>query len=124
MVNIWCFHKGKRFETLKNPQDIDDLLASEEHLISLDVEDPSQEELDWIREEFNVHPIAMEDYNSPQERSRIDRYEAMYSIVVFALGFAKEESELTERPLTLFVGPRHLVTLHADPFPPIKEARA
>ena len=65
----------------------------------------------------------MEDYNTPQERSRIDRYREMYSIVVFALGFKEERCTLTERPLTLFVGERYMVTLHADPFPEIHEAR-
>lgn len=122
VVTIWIFHQDKRFETLDYPQEIDSILAEGNTLLWVDAEDPSPEELAWIQSRFNVHPIAMEDYNSPKERSRIDRYREMYSIVVFALGFTEESCSLVERPLTLFVGPRYMVTLHAEPFPEVHEA--
>lgn len=122
MIKIWTFHKDRRFEELPYPQEAGPLLGEDDCLLWVDGEDPTREELDWVREQFHIHPIAMEDYNSPQERSRIDHYTDFYSIVVFALNFTKENCTLSERPLTLFVGRKFLVTLHADPFPEIKEA--
>ncbi|MBW3624101.1 MAG: magnesium/cobalt transporter CorA [Armatimonadetes bacterium] len=116
------YRKGTGFETLGYPQEVKPLLEREACLLWVDAEDPSPEELQWVQAQFHVHPIAMEDYNSPQERSRIDRYREMYSIVVFALGFAGDALTLVDRPLTLFVGTNYLVTLHVQPFPEIREA--
>jgi magnesium transporter len=89
----------------------------------IDGEDVSDDDLEWIKRAFDIHPIALEDYNSPKERARIDRYEEYFSIVFFALSFSERERELQERSLTLFVGCRFLITLHPKPFPEIEEAK-
>jgi magnesium transporter len=122
VIEIWRYEKDRGIDRIKFPQNASELLKNKTTLLWVDAENPTPEELEWIKEAFGVHPIAMEDYDTPQERARIDRYPNLYSIVFYALE-VDAECRIKERPLTLFVGPQFLVTLHAEPFPEIKEAR-
>jgi magnesium transporter len=123
LVRIGLFRKNRGFEEQEYPVEVGPLLADENHLLWVDAEDPSPEELDWVRAQFRVHPIAMEDYDSRHERARIDRYPAMYSIVFYAMSRDEAKGAFAARTLTVFLGERYMVTLHEEPFPEIREAR-
>lgn len=123
LVRIGLFHRNQGFEEQSYPVEVGPLLEDEDHLLWVDAEDPSAEELAWIRAQFRVHPIAMEDYHSHMERARIDRYPSMYAIVFYAIGYDESEGTFEARALLVFLGARYMVTLHQKPFPEIHEAR-
>ncbi|HEY3284855.1 MAG TPA: magnesium/cobalt transporter CorA [Armatimonadota bacterium] len=89
----------------------------------VDAEEPSDDELRWIGEQFNVHPLALEDYSAGDRRTHIERYPGLYSIIFYALKLVDEPCRMEARALTAFAGDGFLVTLHRDPFPEIQEAR-
>jgi magnesium transporter len=109
-------------QSVSYPQEVGPLLEDDQSLLWVDAEAPTPDELEWVQAQFKIHRIAMEDYNSPEERARIDRYENYYSIVFYALSVIGDDCKLKERPLTIFIGERFMVTLHADAFPELDEA--
>src|SRR6476661_6754574 len=78
------------FRELNDPAQISDLLADEQHLLWLDLVNPSADELRLITEEFSLHPLAVEDAAQHQQRPKIDEYDNFYLMVIFAIEAADE----------------------------------
>jgi magnesium Mg(2+) and cobalt Co(2+) transport protein (corA) len=82
--------------------------------IWLDVQDPTEEELAIIAEEFSLHPLAVEDTHHRQQRPKVEVFEGN-AFVVLRPVWAGPAGELIESEIHAFVGPRSLVTLRYLP---------
>jgi magnesium transporter len=134
------------FRELDDPAQISDLLADEQHLLWLDLVNPSADELRLITEEFSLHPLAVEDAAQHQQRPKIDEYDNFYLMVIFAIEAADETAEPVAGPVAaadgpaararrtlveagrfkiheidLFIGERFLITVHETPLPFLDE---
>ncbi len=123
MIHIRQMNGDGVLRKVEDPKSISDLLKAQETLLWVDAEAPSHDDLAWVKKQFHVHPIAMEDYSATQDRARIDRFHQLYSMVFFALGFNEETGEVLHRPITLYIAPKFIVTLHAELFPEVKAAQ-
>jgi magnesium transporter len=120
------------FRELDDPTLISDCLDAGDQLIWLDLADPSEDELKLIAEEFNLHPLAMEDAGKGNQRPKIDDYETFYFMVVFALEQIEEPGR-DGRPVPtgrfriqevdLFIGERFLITVHRAQLPFLEDMR-
>src|SRR5438067_851435 len=90
-------------------------------LVWLDLEKPTDAELEEIQREFELHPLAVEDIRHPKPRPKLDEYEGSLLVVLYHIGVDGDELRL--HPLALFVGPGYLITLHQKPIPALGEAR-
>jgi len=93
-----------------------DLLASPDNLLWIDLYDTSEQELAYIGNIFDFHPLALEDcllQESP--RAKIDNYDDYYFFVFHALRYfeeAEEEDEISSIELDVFLGSNYIVTIH------------
>jgi magnesium transporter len=85
----------------------------------IDLHQPTDEELDVIRETFGFHPLAVEDSEHFGQRPKLDTYDDFVFIVVY--GAAPDEDGLVE--VHCFYSDRFLVTVHRDECPAFVEAR-
>jgi magnesium transporter len=91
-----------------DPADIAGLVGRPDHLVWMDVEDATDEDLEWIEREFGLHPLAMEDVRKKGQRPKLE----LYQDHVFIVGYAHDpDADLPE--VELFVGPNWLVSLRS-----------
>jgi len=107
-VNLHTDHTG-----LQNNipiEDISDILGRENDLLWVDVIDPSPDDLRIIGEEFQFHPLAMEDSVRRHQRPKLDHYDGFVFIVFYGLDVDGDRP--VTREINLFVGRNFLVTVH------------
>ncbi|HEX8919652.1 MAG TPA: magnesium/cobalt transporter CorA [Chloroflexota bacterium] len=113
------FKHGERLGQATNLTDISDLLRHEDHLVWLDAVDPNQEDLDLIKEEFGLHPLAVEDAVHAHQRPKIETYGNTWFVVVQATTVEVDRIQFHE--MAIFVGEQFLVTVRHTPALPLEE---
>lgn len=96
-----------------DPSLISDRLVEKDTLVWLDLEDPSDEELSMIQEEFSLHPLAIEDARHRDQRPKVEIFADHFFVVMHSMRPDGEELQDTE--VHAFVGPGFLVTLRYPP---------
>ncbi|MCX7571689.1 magnesium/cobalt transporter CorA [Tumebacillus sp. DT12] len=93
-----------------------DLLQDSDNLLWIDLYNCTAEELKYIGNIFDFHPLAIEDCLHDSPRSKVDNYEDYYFFVFHALRYDEEkEIEITTEELNIFLGKNYLVTIHKKP---------
>ncbi len=90
---------------------VSDLLKAGVALVWLDVTAPTQAFFDLVREEFDLHPLAVEDALQRHQRPKLDRYERYDFVVLYT---ATWEETLQARELDIFLGENFVITSHGD----------
>jgi magnesium transporter len=91
------------------------------NLVWLDVNDPSEADLERLRQEFHFHPLALEDIARGHQRPKVDTYDDYYFVILYSA----DHDATTFRPHDLYLvwGKNYVVTLHRDNMPVIAETR-
>ncbi|MGB8955069.1 MAG: magnesium/cobalt transporter CorA [Tumebacillaceae bacterium] len=93
-----------------------DLLDDPKHLLWIDLYNCTPEELKYVGNIFDFHPLAIEDCLHDSPRSKVDKYDDYYFFVFHALRYDEEkEIEITTEELNIFLGRNYLVTIHKKP---------
>lgn len=94
--------------------DIESLLMDPENLLWIDLYDCTVEELNYIGEVFDFHPLALEDCLQESPRAKVDRYDDYHFFVFHALRYNEEaeDDEITSIELDVFLGANYVVTIH------------
>lgn len=98
---------------------ISDILEREDSLLWVDVINPSPDDLRVIGEEFQFHPLAMEDSVRRHQRPKLDHYEGFIFVVFYGLDI--EDERPVTREINLFAGRNFLVTVHDGSLQAISE---
>jgi magnesium transporter len=113
VVTCRLYRSGTLAEDGFDPARVSDHLDEPDSLVWLDLEDPSDEELSLIEEEFSLHPLAVEDARHRGQRPKVEVYDKYFFLVMHAVSL--EDGELRDQEVHAFVGPRYLVTLRYAP---------
>jgi len=105
---------NKAFTTVSNPDDISQLRQDSRHTLWVDVSQPTDEDLECLREEFGFHHLAIEDCKNAHQRPKIEDYHGYYFIVLYEPELT-ERGELNLRELSIFLGSNFVVTVHYRP---------
>jgi magnesium transporter len=113
MVTARLYRGGELVEEGLDPTKVSDCLEDEKNLVWLDLEDPTEEELAMIQEEFSLHPLAVEDARHRGQRAKIEFYEGFNFLVVYGIGH--EDDRIREHEVHAIVAPHYLITLRYRP---------
>jgi magnesium transporter len=113
VITCRLYRSGTLAEEGFDPARVSDHLEESDSLVWLDLEDPSDQELAMVEEEFGLHPVAMEDAQHRGQRSKVEVYEQFLFLVMHAMRL--ENEVLTDQEIHAFVGPSYLVTLRYAP---------
>jgi magnesium transporter len=113
--------------------DVARLLADPARPFWLDLEAPTEPELDLLRDPFHFHPLAVEDAGRPHQRPKLDEYEGHAFLtadevtvdldVYRAPRQEREADAVRSRQMAAFLGEHFLVTVHAEPLEAIRTLR-
>ena len=113
---------------------IDRLRKRDGALIWMDIADPEPRQLDLLRQEFALHPLAEEDLRRRKQRPKVDLYGEQLVVVTYEVRDAakitghhrRRRAQEHESPLGeihLFVGPGYLVSVHWGSSPTVNDVR-
>jgi magnesium transporter len=123
VIRTRVYQKGQLLAENCDPALISDYLAMPDHVVWLDLVQPSSEELGLFQEEFDLHPLAIEDATHAHQRPKIDRYRRHLFAAVYAAWLVDKDGgpgdrrdvELETTEVDFFVGRRYLITVRKDP---------
>lgn len=75
------------------------------------IQNPNEEDLMFLEEEFHFHPLDIEDCRSMAQRPKIDIYDDYNFLILHFPGFDKTGHTLTTRELKIFWGKSYIITL-------------
>jgi magnesium transporter len=96
----------------------DSLLASGS-FFWLDLDHPTRDDFDILREVFGFHPLAVEDSEQFDQRAKIEAYDDFVFFVVYGAG--RDDNPLVE--VHCFYSERFLVTVHRQDCPALADIR-
>ena len=94
--------------------DISDHLKDEGACVWLDYCTPTRAELATIAEEFQLHPLAVEDAVNAHQRPKLDRYDTHLFLSSYVVRLDTESGELCTHEVDAFITKQALITVRAN----------
>ena len=110
-----------------SPGDLSDelasLRASASGFIWIGLKDPTDEEFELVNRELGLHPLAVEDAITGNQRAKIDSYEGSLLAVLKTLRYVERTSDIETGEVMVFVGDRFVVTVRRGEANPLDHVR-
>lgn len=85
-----------------------------------DYQSPSPAQLDVLQQQYELHPLAMEDVRTFDERAKVLDFGTYLFITVHSL--THHDGLMQDHELEIFLSHEYLITIHAEPMPEIDRA--
>jgi magnesium transporter len=82
------------------------------HPVWVDVESPTDEDLEQARQLFSFHPLALEDVHHDIQRPKLEEYPGHLFIVAF--GVSGRGVHWSPQEVDIFIGKNYIVTFHEE----------
>jgi magnesium transporter len=105
-------HANGQFITRVNPRDISEIIQQKDQFVWLDLQDPQEADIALLRDEFQFHPLVIEDATRHHERPKVEAYEGYYFIVFYCMSYDQAHNRLYTQAMNLFIGANYLVSVH------------
>jgi magnesium transporter len=115
MIKTQCLTPAREFITDFPAAQISDYCEDPANMVWVDVNDPTGADFAELAEEFNFHPLAIEDCQKAHQRPKLDEYAGYYFIVLYEAELSEDGRRLALRELNIFLGKNYLVTVHSRP---------
>lgn len=102
-------HVFRHLSTLEQAKEVKDLPNA---LVWLDLQSPDEQELVKLGQEFDLHPLAIEDATREHQRPKVDEYEHFYFVVFYSASLDANATGLDVCELDMFLGKNYLITVH------------
>ena len=110
-------HRQDRFEIVGDHAVISDHLQDPNSIVWVDIDNPQPEDLTTLRDEFQFHPLSLEDVTTAHERPKIEVFPTYYFLVIVAISWSKDDDRFVSHEVGIFAGKNYLVTVHKQPMP-------
>ncbi|MFD5553313.1 magnesium/cobalt transporter CorA [Streptomyces sp. NPDC127068] len=124
IVDCAIYRDGRRVE---GPVDLPDALAraraSEDAFVWMGLHEPTEEEFAHVREEFGLHPLAVEDALKAHQRPKLEVYDDSLFVVLKPVVYEPEGDTVSSGEVMVFLGDSFLVTVRHGEGAPLGEVR-
>ena len=123
MITTVCLDSAeKKFVENFPAADISEYCLGKKNVVWADVSDPTSEDFLELAEEFEFHPLSIEDCRNAHQRPKVEEYPGYYFIVLYEAELVGPHDHLELRELNIFLGANYLVTVHSRPIRAIETA--
>ncbi len=105
------YRDGKLVQEDFPPADISEYLRDANARVWLDYSAPTKADLATIAEEFQLHPLAVEDAVNEHQRPKLDRYDSHLFLSVYAVRLDAASGQLHTGEVGAFITPQALITI-------------
>ncbi|WP_443069907.1 magnesium and cobalt transport protein CorA [Subtercola sp. YIM 133946] len=124
MVDNAIYRDGKRVLSPTNPAEaIAALNRTPGGLAWIGLYRPSADELLEMENDFDLHPLAIEDAVGAHQRPKLERYAEVFFVVLRAAHYVDEREEVEFGELHLFVGPNFVISVRHSESPDLSVVR-
>jgi len=89
------------------------------NLTWVNIEGPTEQETEYLAQNYHFHPLDLDDCLSRIQRPKIDEYKDYLFLVFHFPVFSKEARVTTPCQLAVFIGGNYLITLHNGELKPL-----
>jgi len=86
----------------------------------IDIENPTAEDVLFLKETFKLHPLVLSEFTSPSQRPRAEEFENCLYIVLHVPLFNQKTKTSYSGELDIVITKDHVITSHTDENIPIK----
>jgi len=126
IVDNALYRKGERVDVDLDTHDLAGVRAKateDNDFVWVGLHDPTSEELESIAELYDLHELAVEDAISAHQRPKVERYSDSLFMVLKTLWYVDAEDAVETGEISLFVGPKFIVTVRHGAGGALSEAR-
>lgn len=87
----------------------------------VDIENPTQNEIDVLSRNYRFHPLTLADCLSKRQLTKVEEYEEYLFILLHFPNCNNKDRSIVSNQLSIFLGKDYLVTMHPSDFKPVKE---
>lgn len=110
LINCVVYQKGKKLADIPVTA-ISDYLEQPECFVWVALRDATVDELAEMQQEFNLHPLAVEDALHGHQRPKIEEYDDSIFAVMHLIEASGEREELSFGELAIFVGHNYILSV-------------
>ena len=92
---------------------------TENNLSWVDIEKPTQKDLDWLRINFNIHPITLSELVLPSQREKVEQFESYLFLVMYTPIFNAKKRTTKAVELDIIITKNHVITVHNQSMEPL-----
>ncbi|MEO8288922.1 MAG: magnesium/cobalt transporter CorA [Chloroflexota bacterium] len=85
MLRTLLRDESNQFRVVDDPTAISDIVRHPNRLLWLDLEQPTAADFVTIQEEFQLHPLAIEDAMTRHQRPKVDQYRNFYLVIFYSV---------------------------------------
>ena len=85
----------------------------------LNIEQPTEQEIEYLAQNYPFHPLDLDDCLSRIQRPKIDEYKDYLFLVLHFPVFNREARVTTPSQVSVFIGAKYLITLHKGELKPL-----
>ena len=89
------------------------------NLTWVNIERPTEQETEYLAQNYHFHPLDLDDCLSRIQRPKIDEYKDYLFLVFHFPVFNKQARTTTASQLSVFIGEKYLITLHKGELKPL-----
>ena len=110
LINCVAYQEGNKLADI-HPSEISDYVNRPECFVWVALFEPSNEELDTMQAEFNLHKLAVEDARHGHQRPKIEEYGDLLFAVLHIVDLEGEELNVGE--VAVFVGRNYILSVRS-----------
>jgi len=119
MIKILVQEKEKDTALIDSVENVGQYAGRKDAFIWVDVEKPTDKDMNFLVKHFAFHPLAIEDCMITIQRPKIDTYDNCLFIVLHAASLGSHKDKATSLELDSFVGENYVVTVHMKAMPSV-----
>ena len=93
---------------------------TENNLTWIDIEKPTQKDTDWLRVNFNFHPVTLSELIPSSQREKVEHFNDYLFLVTYVPIFNEKKRTTTPIEVDFLITRDHLITVHNESLEPIK----
>lgn len=94
---------------------------TENNLTWVDIEKPVQRDIDWLKNNFNFHPITLSELIPPSAREKVEQFDSYLFLVTYVPVFNAKKRTTKAVELDILLTRDHLITVHNEPIEPLND---
>jgi magnesium transporter len=92
-------------------EEVSDYLERPDTVVWVDLCQPTEAELDQLKDELDLHELAIEDALEPHQRPKLDHYATHLFLVCHMVHLTESSTQVHADEIDAFIGPRWFVTV-------------
>ena len=92
---------------------------TENNLTWIDIEKPTQKDINWLKNNFNFHQVTLDELIPPSVREKVEQFPDYLFLVMHIPVFNENKRTTKSIELDVLVTKNHIITVHSEPIEPL-----